>query len=61
MAFFIQFFIQEINDYASVVIIATFNLIHRPAFMTYNGNYILYMVCPRATINWSTVATLWHI
>ena len=52
---------MEIKDYAPIVIIATVNLIQHPAFMTYNGNYILYMLCPRVTINWSTVATLWHI
>ena len=61
MDFCIQFLIQESENYAPMDIIVTVNLIQRPAFLTYSGNYILYMLCPRATINLSTVATLWHI
>ena len=34
-------------------IIASVNPIQRPAFLAYNGNYILYMLCPRAIINLS--------
>ena len=42
-------------------IIASVNHIQRPAFLTYNGNYIMYMLCLRAIINLSGGATLWHI
>ena len=61
MDFLIQFFIHKCKHYAPMDSIAAVNLIQRPAFLTFNGNYILYMLCPWATINLSGGAILRHI